>query len=168
MKKLCILLVFALLLSLGASAYAGSGVEIVVMDGIPVVMESLALTAGETNSFAADVGFTLPASLISIEEEAFAGTRAERVEISENVVSIGPRAFADSESLRELVIPGTVRSIDDTALAGCTNVAVYGESGSEAERFAEENGFLFFPANPAEEQVDAPANPVILPYVEMD
>ena len=167
MKKLCVLLVFALLLSLGASAYAGGGVEIVVMDGIPVVMESLALTAGETNSFAADAGFALPAALISVEEEAFAGTRAERVEISENVVSIGPRAFADSESLTALVIPATVTSIDDTALAGSPNVTVYGESGSEAERFAEANGIPFVPANAESKTFIAPPPPVVLPFIAM-
>ena len=166
MKKLCILLVFALLLSLGASAYAGGGVEIVVMDGIPVVMESLALTAGETNSFAADAGFTLPASLIRIEKEAFAGTRAERVEISENVVSIGPRAFADSESLRELVIPGTVTSIDDTALEGSESVTVYGETDSEAQRFAEANDIPFVATN-ATLDFEAPQPPVALPYVAL-
>ena len=168
MKKLCVLLVFALLLSLGASAYAEGGVEIVVMDGIPVVMESFALTAGETNSFAADAGITLPADLVSIEEEAFAGTRAERVEISKNVVSIGARAFADSESLRALVIPATVKTIDDSALAGSDNVTIYGETGSEAERFAKDNDIPFVSANPGEVQVDPPSDPVILPYIEMD
>ena len=35
MKKLCFLLVLVLLLSLGASAFAEGGTEIIVMDGIP-------------------------------------------------------------------------------------------------------------------------------------
>ena len=37
MKKLCFLLILALLLSLGASAFADSSVELIYMDGIPVV-----------------------------------------------------------------------------------------------------------------------------------
>ena len=49
MKKLCFLLILALLLTLSASAFAEGGVEIVVMDGIPVVMETIGLTSGETN-----------------------------------------------------------------------------------------------------------------------
>ena len=78
MKKLCFLLILALLLSLGASAFADSSVELIYMDGIPVVVESPSLTAGESNAFDAGAGFTLPAALAAIGEEAFAGIEAER------------------------------------------------------------------------------------------
>ena len=98
MKKLCFLLILALLLSLGASAFADSSVELIYMDGIPVVVESPGLTAGESNAFDAGAGFTLPAALAAIGEEAFAGIDAARVEITENVISIGPRAFADCKN----------------------------------------------------------------------
>ena len=88
-------------------------------------------------------GFTLPAGLVTIGEEAFAGIPVSRVEFTENVKTIGPRAFADCKNLREFVVPATVESIDDTALAGCTGVTIYGDIGSEAERFASDNGFMF-------------------------
>ena len=96
-----------------------------------------------TVTVSAEGGFTLPVALVTIGEEAFAGIPVSRVEFTENVKTIGPRAFADCKNLREFVVPATVESIDDTALAGCTNVTVYGDIGSEAERFASDNGFMF-------------------------
>lgn len=167
MKKLCFLLVLALLLSLSASAFADNSVEILYMDGTPVVVESPALTAGETNAFnAPGAGLTLPAALVAIEEEAFAGIDAGRVEITENVISIGPRAFADCKNLTELVIPATVQRIADDALEGSTNVTIYGESGSEAQRFADANSIPFVPSNEVTPIIIAQP-PVTLPYVAL-
>ena len=167
MKKLCVLLVLALLLSLSASAFADNSVEILYMDGTPVAVESPALTAGETNAFnAPGVGLTLPAALVAIEEEAFAGIDAGRVEITENVVSIGPRAFADCKNLTELVIPATVQIIDDTALEGSENVTIYGEADSEAQRFADANNLPFVPSNEVTPIIIAQP-PVTLPYVAL-
>ena len=167
MKKLCVLLVLALLLSLGASAFADNSVEILYLDGTPVAVESPALTAGETAAFnAPGAGLTLPAALVAIEEEAFEGIDAARVEITENVVSIGPRAFADCKNLTELVIPATVQTIDDTALDGSTNVTIYGESDSEAERFADANNLPFVPSNEVTPIIIAQP-PVTLPYVAL-
>ena len=167
MKKLCVLLVLALLLSLGASAFADNSVEILYMDGTPVVVESPALTAGETNAFnAPGVDLTLPAALVAIEEEAFEGIDAARVEITENVISIGPRAFADCKNLTELVIPATVQTIDDTALDGSLNVTIYGEADSEAQRFADANSIPFVPSNEVSPIIIAQP-PVTLPYVAL-
>ena len=167
MKKLCFLLILALLLSLGASAFADNGVEILFMDGTPVVVESPSLTAGETAAYSAPgAGLTLPAALVAIEEEAFAGIDAARVEITENVVSIGPRAFADCKNLTELVIPATVQTIDDTALDGSLNVTIYGEADSEAQRFADANSIPFVPSNEVSPIIIAQP-PVTLPYVAL-
>ena len=89
------------------------------------------------------------------------------MEITENVISIGPRAFADCKNLTELVIPATVQRIDDTALEGSAGVTVYGEAGSEAERFANANELPFIPAN-NDTPVYQPAQPpVMLPYVAL-
>ena len=167
MKKLCFLLILALLLSLGASAFADNSVEILYLDGTPVAVESPALTAGETAAFhAPGAGLTLPAALVAIEEEAFAGIDAGRVEITENVVSIGPRAFADCKNLTELVIPATVQTIDDTALDGSENVTIYGEADSEAQRFADANSIPFVPSNEVTPIIIAQP-PVTLPYVAL-
>ena len=167
MKKLCFLLILALLLSLGASAFADNSVEILYLDGTPVAVESPSLTAGETNAFnAPGVGLTLPAALVAIEEEAFAGIDAARVEITENVISIGPRAFADCKNLTELVIPATVQRIADDALDGSTNVTIYGEADSEAQRFADANSIPFVPSNEVTPIIIAQP-PVTLPYVAL-
>ena len=170
MKKLCFLLILALLLTLSASAFAEGSVEIVVMDGIPVVMETFGLTSGETNAFNAAEDFILPAALVTIEESAFEGIPASYIEITENVKSIGARAFADCENLTGLVIPATVESIDDTALDGSINATVYGAAGSEAQRFAAAAGFDFVDSNAGEAPVDRPAGqmeaPVVLPFVK--
>jgi hypothetical protein len=91
--------------------------------------------------------FALPASLTLIGENAFEGIAAQRVDVSESVVSIEKRAFADCKNLREIHIPAMVKSIDDTALAGCENVTVYGTTGSEAWRFANDAGFNFVDLN---------------------
>ena len=170
MKKLCFLLILALLLSLGASAFADSGVEIIYMDGVPVVMESFGFEMSDTAALGAgtdSAGFFLPAALAVIGEEAFMGIPAERVEITENVTSIGARAFADCEKLTALVIPATVEHIDDTALEGSENVTVYGEADSEAQRFADANNIPFVPANaePAPVPQGALRAPVVMPFV---
>ena len=112
MKKLCILLLAVLLLCQGATAFAEDGVEIAVIDGIPVVVESV----GETPLFLGDgAGFTFPAKLVRIEEEAFAGIPAARVEITGNVTTIGARAFADCPNLAYILMPSGV-TVDPTAI----------------------------------------------------
>lgn len=178
MKRISILLILALLLCLAPAAQAEDSVQVEVMiaDGMSVVMlipEELQLQANAVFQSAAPNGsesLALPASLTLIEESAFEGIAAQRVEISENVVSIEKRAFADSKSLREIVIPATVLKVDDLALEGCENVTVYGAAGSEAERFAAAAGFDFVDSNAGEAPVDQPAGqmeaPVVLPFVK--
>ena len=63
---------------------------------------------------------TLPASLTVIEEEAFAGG-----------------------SFRSVFIPQGVKRIDDSAFTGINPLIIFGYSGTEAQRFADENGFAF-------------------------
>ena len=170
MKKLCIVLILALLLSLGASAFAEGGVEIIVMDGIPVVMESFGLEVRDDGTLnAAGAGFMLPAGLVDIEDSAFEGVDAEHVEIRENVKSIGARAFADCKQLTEIVIPKTVESIDKTAFDGSENVTIYCWSDSTAYDFAIENNISHVVMDPPEEPTPASQNPlrapVVMPYV---
>ncbi len=176
MKKICLLLAAVTLLGLCLSAQAedGARVEVIKMDGISVVVLIPDENARRARGVAEEAGFVMPAALTIIEESAFEGVSAETVEISENVVSIEARAFADCENLREIHIPATVLSIDETALAGCKNVTVYGEKGSAAERFVQavsaadpEAGFTFVDVNAAPAIVrEAP--PVTLPFVPAD
>ena len=173
MKRLSVLLL-ALLLCAVACAEDGLNVEVIKIDGVSVVV----LTPEETVQFArmmfmakaADADFVLPQSLTIIGEEAFAGIAAERVDVTENVVSIESRAFADCGNLREIIIPSTVLSIDDHALSGCDNVTIYGTKGTEAERFANAAGFAFVDTDVAKEAPE-PAmevSAIVLPFVPKD
>ena len=172
MKKTIILLLsFLLCLNcvLAARAEMGVNVEVLKIDGVSVVvftLDEIELQARGAEEKGA--GFTLPGMLTQIGEEAFYGIAAETIEVTENVVSIGPRAFADCKNLREITIPANVTAIDDSALSGCENVTVYGVKGTEAERFANENGFAFAQIGgetPEEPFVVREAPPVQLPLV---
>ena len=59
--------------------------------------------------------------------------------IPDSVTSIGNEAFGWCESLRSVTIPDSVTSIGDSAFRDCWSLTIYGEVGSEAERYAKEN-----------------------------
>ena len=88
-------------------------------------------------------GFTLPANLTRIEDEAFMGIDAAIVTVPGKVRSIGGRAFAQSWNLRQIAIPASVTSIADDAFEGCVSLRIVGKSGSAAETYAREKGYLF-------------------------
>ena len=167
MKKLTFLLVLALLLSLGASAWAEEGLELAVIDGQSVVVVTPDENVPPEIFNAPD--FTVPSMLLTIEEEAFADSGAGNVKISENVGAIGPRAFADCLSLRAILIPPTVTSIDASALDGSPNAVVLGASGSEAESFALAAGAPFIPLR-LDSRLDADViqPPATLPFLSLN
>ena len=171
MKRICVLLALLLCLAVPALAEEGVNVEVLKMDGVSVIMFTPPETTRRARGIAEEkqtAGIVLPEKLTEIGEKAFAGIAAETVEVTENVVSIGPRAFADCKNLRKITIPASVKKIDGSALEGCENVTVYGVKGSEAERFATANGFAFAEIGdetPDEPPVSREAAPVQLPFV---
>lgn len=173
MKRCCILLAAILLLSLVASAWAEDGVslEVVTLDGVSVVIMT---TADALAPYSGEGNYALPRMLTQIREEAFAGVPAKRIEVSENVSSIGKRAFADCKNLREFVIPSCVVSIDEHALDGCENVLVYGAAGSAADLFVQtakaanpDAGFAFVDLDRelGAHPVLTESPPVVLPFI---
>ena len=52
-------------------------------------------------------------------------------------------AFYECSSLTSVTIPNSVTSIGAFAFSGCTNVTIYGYSGTVAEAYANENGIPF-------------------------
>ena len=80
----------------------------------------------------------LPSSLTEIAEEAFMGTVAEEIILSDGCITIGSRAFADS-NVKIMTVPASVTSIAEDAFAGC-NLSIITSSGSTAEAFAKEHG----------------------------
>ena len=115
----------------------------------------------------------IPNDVTTVGEDAFFGcTSLTSVTIPDSVMTIGNSAFEDCTSLESVTIPDSVTTIVDYAFSGCTSLAsvtipdsvtsigfeafgylnygskaegftIYGKPGSEAEAYANENGFIF-------------------------
>lgn len=91
----------------------------------------------------------LPSGLTTLEEEAFANTQVVSVICPDGMTSIGPRAFANCTSLKQIYIPESVVTIDDTAFEGCTQtIEIWGVMDSNATQFVDgHSGFRFVEAD---------------------
>jgi len=87
---------------------------------------------------------TLPDDLTEIGSKAFANTKLTAVTIPNGCTTIAAKAFASNKSLVYVYIPNSVESIASDAFAGCKNVAIYCNSGSAAEKFAQSNGLRYY------------------------
>ena len=87
--------------------------------------------------------FILPGNLTKIEEEAFAGLPMTVVKCPETLTEIESRAFADCGNLKEIYIPESTTIIAEDAFDGCEKLTIWGISGSEAERYAQDRGYIF-------------------------
>lgn len=77
----------------------------------------------------------LPADLVTIADEAFAGCHLSAIYISDGTQTIGSRAFASCTGLQYVRIPASVQVIAEDAFSGCTLTAVAVEEGSIADDF---------------------------------
>ena len=100
-----------------------------------------------------DTSYKIPGTVKEISRESFHGAKALKdVTIPSSVKTIGMDAF-ESTGLEKVVIPKTVTNIGDYAFgyyliphSGTYEVpgfVVFGVKGSEAERYAKNNGFIF-------------------------
>lgn len=87
--------------------------------------------------------FSMPTYLVSIGDEAFESTAAESVVLSDSVVRVGQRAFAESRKLKTIVIPESVTYIGDQAFAGIDGLTIQGVEDSYAAQWAEAHGIAF-------------------------
>ena len=86
----------------------------------------------------------LPEDLVVIEKEAFCGSGARRIRLSDNVKEIGDRAFADCKNLEQIYIPESTVVISPTAFENLSNtLIIYGKDSSYAEYYADKFGFKF-------------------------
>ncbi|MBO2517172.1 MAG: hypothetical protein CW338_07885 [Clostridiales bacterium] len=80
---------------------------------------------------------SLPASLTTIESEAFSGVPMQQITLPSGVTSVGSQAFANT-GLRLIYIPAGVTSIADDAFSGCEDVGFLVPSASAyAVQYAE-------------------------------
>ncbi len=91
----------------------------------------------------AENSFVLPASLITIEEDAFSGTLAEEVILQGNVETIEDGAFSRMALLDTVIVPDSTKYIADNAFAGSPEVVLFASKGSYAENWARENRISF-------------------------
>ncbi len=68
----------------------------------------------------------------------------QRVEIEGGVKKIGNTAFLGCQLLSVIYIPACVKKIADDAFRYCTNVKIYGDKDSAAERLAEKYASIYF------------------------
>lgn len=88
-------------------------------------------------------GFTLPASLTTIEEGAFMGLTAAGVVLPEGTKTLRGNAFANCRQLTGIYIPESTTSISYNTFSGCDQLKIFGAEGSYAQRYAESYGIEF-------------------------
>lgn len=90
-----------------------------------------------------------------------------KVIIPDTVKYIGLCAFMNCESLKSIIIPSSVTEIREYAFGyvyedgkevKVPGFTIYGTKGTEAERYAKENGFRFVEAGTLDDATDASAN----------
>ena len=92
------------------------------------------------------IDFILPASLATVDDEAFSGGAFVYVKLPENAVSVGWHAFADCPNLTYIYIPALTTQIDEQAFGNTTDLTIIGVPGTYASTYADEHGFTFVPA----------------------
>lgn len=90
-----------------------------------------------------DPDFVLPAALTVIDDEAFEGISATAVSLPETVASIGDKAFASCDKLRQISIPVATADISDTAFQNTSGLIIFGTGGSPAQAFAFAHNLAF-------------------------
>lgn len=104
-----------------------------------VVLDEGIVSIGEKafGSCTALMNLTLPSTLTTIGESAFNNNSAlTTVTFPKGLQTIGEGAFSYCSSLTNIMIPAGVTTIGVTAFGGNENMRLYGEEGSEAERYA--------------------------------
>ncbi len=131
--------------SIGTSAFIGctSLESITIPDGITSIANQTFDNCTSLESV------TIPDSVTSIGNGAFRNcTSLESITIPDSVTSIGNYAFRNCTSLTSVTIPDSVTSIGDCAfgyneLDKIDGFVIYGNEGTAAEKYANDNGFVF-------------------------
>lgn len=84
----------------------------------------------------------LPSHLKVINDEAFAGTGIESIQIPESVCVVGEKAFADNDQLSIVSFLSEKLDMADNAFSG-SQVVLSGFSDSEVKYWAKRNGYKY-------------------------
>ena len=98
---------------------------------------------------------TIPGKVERVDQLTFDGCgNLKSVYIQEGVKSIEGNAFVDCYSLKVLAIPKSVTRIEEKSLSEYENLTIYGEAGSYAETYANENNIKFSAGQPPQPEDD--------------
>ena len=112
--------------------------SVTIPTGVSVISESTFYSCASLQSV------EIPEGVLEIEWIAFRGCASLRsVVIPRSVQKIGSWAFQDCTNLRSVTIPNTATRIAIFAFIGCENLTIHAPAGSDAERYAKENGISF-------------------------
>ena len=90
------------------------------------------------------VAFEIPDGVTNIGNYAFCECSSlTSITIPDGMTSIGDGAFYDCSSLTSITIPSNVISIGEFAFQNCDDLTIYGEAGSYAEQYANDNNIPF-------------------------
>ena len=142
--------------SIGAGAFeVCAGLESLTVDTNNTVYDSrnncnAVIETGSNTLIAGCKNTVIPNDVTTVGEDAFFGcTSLTSVTIPDSVTSIGDFAFCGCTSLASVTIPDSVTSIGFEAFgylnygSKAEGFTIYGKPGSEAEAYANENGFIF-------------------------
>ena len=117
-----------------------------VYEPLTVVSAAIKMSRGDFDVTNAEL--ILPNDLLVIEENAFRGDKFTSVYCQDNTTTIGAYAFAGNAALEWIYLPPSVNMIDNASFAGCTQLIIYGQAGSYAQQYAEENQIEFVEIEP--------------------
>lgn len=135
----------------GLFAYCESLTSITIPEGVQEIGSRAFSGAGLTS-------VVISGSVKSIGESAFANSKLTSITIPDGVTSIGEMAFLGCDSLADITIPSSVKSISKYAVGYDDNfpvdperpesyeygrVTIHGQAGSAAETYAKENNIKF-------------------------
>ena len=123
--------------------YTGKNAEVFIPDTIKgkPVTEFGTIFKGNMNIVSLYIGKNCK----EIVDNAFTDCYSlQRVQIDAGIKSIGKLAFYRCQALKLIYIPACVVRIEDDAFKYCTDLIIYGDPGSEAERFASNFKSVYF------------------------
>ena len=130
-------------ISMGDYTFSGCSAlaSVSLPDSIPAIND------GMFSGCSALADIRIPESVTAIGAWAFSGCRSlTSIRIPDNVEMIGSEAFCNCSALTSIIIPNSVTIIgggEFNAFLGCDSVTIYGEEGSYAQKFANENNIPF-------------------------